>query len=166
MSGARTAAALVAALGLALAATALWRATGPQGPAPDVRFQLIDGRSLEMNGLQGRPVLVTFWSTTCGLCIREMPHLVRLYEELAPRGLEIVGVAMPYDRPDRVLAMSRSHGLNYPVAIDVDGEITRAFGEIRGTPTSFLIDPDGNILFRRLGPLDTRHLREQVERML
>ncbi|MGD2084153.1 MAG: TlpA disulfide reductase family protein [Chromatiales bacterium] len=166
MNGARAAAALAAVLGLALAATALWRATGPQGPAPDVSFQLIDGRKLEMRGLEGRPVLVTFWSTTCGLCIKEMPDLVRLYEQLGPRGMEIVGVAMPYDRPDRVVAMARRKGLNYPVAIDVQGEVTRAFGEIRGTPTSFLIAPDGTILFRRLGPIDPGHLRKQVERML
>jgi peroxiredoxin len=95
-----------------------------------------------------------------------MPDLVRLYEQLSPRGLEIVGVAMPYDRPDRVVEMARSKGLNYPVALDVGGEITRAFGEIRGTPTSFLIDPDGNILFRRLGPLEPERLHRQLERLL
>jgi peroxiredoxin len=166
VNAARAAAALAAVLGLALAAAALWRATGPQGPAPDVSFQLIDGRRLHLSRLEGRPVLVTFWSTTCGLCIREMPDLVRLYEQLGPRGLEIVGVAMPYDRPDHVVAMARRKGLNYPVALDIDGEVVRAFGEIRGTPTSFLIDPDGNIRFRRFGPLDPRHLEEQLERML
>jgi peroxiredoxin len=166
LNAARATAALAALLGLILAGAALWRATGPQGAAPEVSFQLIDGRTVDLQGLRGRPVLVTFWSTTCGLCIREMPDLVRLYEQLSPRGLEIVGVAMPYDRPDRVVEMARSKGLNYPVALDVGGEITRAFGEIRGTPTSFLIDPDGNILFRRLGPLEPERLHRQLERLL
>ena len=166
MKAARITAVLAAVFGLGLAVFALRGALGPQGPAPDARFPLIDGRTLETADLRGRPVLVTFWSTTCGICIREMPHLVELYDRLGPRGLEILSVAMPYDRPDRVIAIARRKGLDYPVALDVEGRIARAFGGIRGTPTSFLIGPGGEIRFRTHGALDMGRLAEQIEQML
>jgi thiol-disulfide isomerase/thioredoxin len=50
--------------------------------------------------------LVTFWATTCPSCIEEIPHLIDLYRELNPKGLEIIGVAMAYDPPEQVRAMA------------------------------------------------------------
>lgn len=66
--------------------------------APDISLNFIDGRKIEFNSFQGKPLLVTFWATTCSTCLQEMPHLVELYDEFNKDGFEIIAIAMPYDR--------------------------------------------------------------------
>lgn len=144
----------------------LWLAPSGLKQAPEVTFKIIDGRSIQLSKLQGQPVLVTFWATSCPGCIREMPHLVELYREFNQQGLEIIGVAMPYDRPDHVQEMVRSKQLPYPIALDVMGEVVNAFGQVRLTPTSFLIAPDGRIVKHKIGEMDMEKLKTQIHSML
>lgn len=120
----------------------------------DVSFTLIDGRRISVKQLQGRPVLVTFWATTCASCIKEIPDLINLYDKFSAKGLEIIAVAMPYDRPDHVLEMVKAHKLPYPIALDIDARIVRAFGDVRVTPNNFLITPNGKIIKHHVGILD------------
>jgi len=134
--------------------------------APDIVFKIIDGRQIELKKLQGQPVLVTFWSTTCSRCIKEMPNLIALYNELSGDGLEIIGVAMAYDPPNQVLEMTKRRQIPYPIALDIDGSTAKAFGRIMLTPTSFLIAPDGKILQYRIGELNIDKLRKQIENLL
>ena len=117
--------------------------------------------TMDVFGSMG-PVLVTFWATTCTSCVREIPHLAELYVELAPRGLEIIGIAMHHDRPDQVLAMRKARHIPYPVVLDLQANAARAFGNVRVTPTSFLIAPEGRIMYRRTGALDMARLREAI----
>ena len=153
---------LVLALSAALAY--LWTASAAR--APEVQLTLLDGGALELASLQDRPVLVTFWATTCTTCVSEMPHLVELYRELKPRGFEIVAVAMPYDPPADVAALVQARQLPYLIALDRDGAATRAFGDVRITPTSFLIGPHGRIVRRVQGRMDMAELRAQILSML
>jgi len=149
-------------LGLVLA-LATWNLSSPPGAAPrDVVFQLIDGRRIALDDLRGRPVLVSFWATTCPACLREIPHLKALYREAAPQGLVMVAVAMPYDPPSEVLGLVADRELPYDIAVDVQGRVLRAFGRVPGTPTHFLMDGEGNIVLHRVGPLDTRRVLELV----
>jgi peroxiredoxin len=138
----------------------------PAQPAPAVTFKLIDGRQLATEQLRGRAILVNFWSTSCPSCIAEMPDLVSLHRDFSSRGLTIVGVAMPYDPPNRVLEVVAAHDLPYPIALDLDTHVVRAFGNVRATPTHFLIGPDGLIQDHHVGPLRLEHTRQQVARLL
>jgi len=140
----------------------LWQTTGNKQHAPDISFPLIDGREIPLSSLSGQPVLVTFWASTCMECLREMPHLIMLHRELSASGFEIIGVAMPYDQPDRVLATSRRMNIPYPVALDIDGNAVRAFGDVAATPASFLISPDGRIVRSHTGVMDIDQLRHDV----
>jgi len=124
---------------------------------PDISklsFTLIDGRRITMEQLQGKPLLVTFWATTCASCIKEIPDLISLYDKYSEMELEIIAVAMPYDRPDHVLEMVKMHKLPYPIALDIDAKIVRAFGNVRVTPNHFLIAADGNIIKHQIGIID------------
>jgi len=78
----------------------------------------------------------------------------------------MVGVAMSFDRPDNVLKVSRGEGLPYPVALDLNGEVARAFGGIAGTPTSILVDGSGMVVLRRQGPLDAAKLEALIGPLL
>jgi peroxiredoxin len=95
-----------------------------------------------------------------------MPQLIELYDELAPQGLEIIAIAMNYDPPNRVLAMSKARNIPYPIALDLHAAAAAAFGKIRLTPTSFLIAPDGRIAYRKTGALDMERLRVDILGML
>ena len=160
----RWAAALLAA-GCLLAAFAL-RDQGALKSFPPVSIATIDGRSFDAAAFEGRPVLVTFWSTTCVVCLKEMPDLEALYHRLSPRGFEIVAVSMPWDPPDEVVRLARTRGLPYPVALDVNGAIARAFGDVSTTPTHFLVGPGGEIAFRRTGALDFAEVDDRLHSML
>ncbi len=157
--------AVFAVLVLGLAAFLLFSPSGGK-TAPPARFTTLDGGSIDLADLRGRPVLITFWATTCPGCVAEMPHLIELYDDLHPRGLEIIGVAMEYDPPSQVREMVARRNVNYPIALDADGGIAKAFGDVRLTPTHFVIDPQGRIVQQKLGELDMQALRTRLAPML
>ncbi|MBK8182902.1 MAG: TlpA family protein disulfide reductase [Candidatus Competibacteraceae bacterium] len=134
--------------------------------APPLAGQTLDGRTLSLEQLRGKPVLVTFWATTCSSCIEEMPHLVELYRDLNPKGLEIIGVAMAYDPPDQVRAMVKQREIPFPIVLDTQERIAQEFDNVRLTPTSVLISPEGRIVHYRLGLLDIPKLRDTIQGML
>jgi len=144
----------------------LWFAPAGLKASPDISLTIIDGEPLPLASLQGKPVLVTFWATSCPGCIKEMPHLIELYEELAPRGLEIIGIAMDYDPPNQVAAMRKARNIPYPIALDINADAARAFGNVRLTPTSFLIAPNGQIVFQKIGEMNIDALRADILAML
>jgi thiol-disulfide isomerase/thioredoxin len=136
----------------------------PAGPttSPAITLVTADGEQLALDSLRGRPLLVTFWSTTCTTCIREMPHLIELHRELAPRGLEIIGIAMYYDPPNQVLAMRSSSNIPDTIALDLRAEAAQSFWYVRVTPSTFLIAPDGRIVYRQAGMLSMERVRKAI----
>ena len=135
-------------------------------PAPDVSFVTLSGQHTSLASLRGHPVLITFWATSCPHCVDDMPHLIRMHESFAAKGLRIIAVAMPYDPPNRVLKMARERNLPYTIALDIQGRVLTAFGDVPGTPTTYLVDPDGAIAWRTTGPLDPARLTERIREML
>ena len=144
----------------------LWLSPGGLKQAPELTFTSIKGEAIPLSGLRGRPVLVTFWATTCPGCMQEMPHLIELYQELHPQGLEIIGVAMAYDPPNQVLRVAEQRQVPYPIALDLQEQAAQAFGDVRLTPTSFLIGPDGRIVQQKIGELDMQRVRREILAML
>lgn len=154
------------ALAVIVAAAAAWFMPAGLREAPPLVGQTLDGRTLTLEQLRGKPVLITFWATTCPSCIEEMPHLIELYRELNPKGLEIVGVAMAYDPPEQVRALVRQRQIPYPIVLDSQERIAREYDNVRLTPTTVLISPEGRIVHYRLGLLDMPKLRDTIQKML
>jgi len=149
-------------------ASVIWLWVSPSGIrlAPDIKLTITDGSNIDLQSLRGKPVLVTFWATSCIGCVREMPHLIALYDELSDDGLEIIGIAMPYDPPNHVVKMISEKRIPYPIAIDIEGNAVIAFGDVLVTPTSFLIAPDGTISKHTIGEMDMNELRDSIISML
>lgn len=147
-------------------ATLAWIAPWGKPEAPDVALHELDGPNSRLSDFRGRPVLLQFWATTCITCVAEMPHLVDLHESLGPRGLELVGVAMDYDPTDQVRSMVAEKQLPYRIVLDRDGAIAQAFDDVRLTPTTVLISPDGRVDWRRMGEIDFTALSERIEAMI
>lgn len=140
----------------------------PQGlkEAPTLSIKSLDGDVVDLASLRGKPVLVTFWATSCTGCVKEIPHLIELHQEFAPQGFQVLAIAMSYDPPNHVIAMRKARQLPYTIALDIDGNAARAFGDVRLTPTSFLIAPDGRIVREKVGELDMNEVRSQLHAML
>jgi peroxiredoxin len=151
------------ALAVVAALAFFWLAPGGGlKAAPDVSVTTLEGKTIQLAQLRGRPVLVTFWATSCPGCVKEMPQMVELYKELAPKGFEIIAIAMAYDPPAQVREMAARRELPYTVAIDSDGAAAKAFGDVQLTPTHFLIDPQGRIVQQKLGDFEPVQMRERI----
>ncbi|MGE0387340.1 MAG: TlpA family protein disulfide reductase [Gammaproteobacteria bacterium] len=151
---------------LLLGAVAAWRARGAIDVPDNLAFSTIDGRRIRIADLHGRPLLVQFWATTCRTCVEEAGRVAALYEQLAPRGFELIAVAMQYDPPNRVVEFARARALRYPIALDLRGEAAQAFGDVEVTPTMFLLAPDGRVVDTIIGRPDFDDLRRRIESML
>jgi len=149
-------------ISIALTVIILW-----QNPtvklAPDVSFTTIYGEKIKLSALQGQPVIITFWATDCASCIQEIPHLIELYEQFHPQGLEIIAVAMYYDPPNHVVDMSKAKQLPYDVALDLKAEHAFAFGRVQLTPSTFLISPTGHIIMQKTGEFDFAKMKQQLK---
>jgi peroxiredoxin len=157
---------LLAALAVIAVVGALAYALIDKPGAPAATFTTLEGKTIALDALRGKVVLVNFWATSCPGCIKEMPGMVETYNQYKDRGFEIVAVAMSYDPPNYVANFVETRQLPFPVALDVDGAHARAFGNVQLTPTSFIIGKDGQILEQKLGELDFARLRALLDREL
>ena len=158
----------VFAIALALCALAAGIYAGWNRPiaSPEVNFIGVLGDQFAMTSLKGKVVLVNFWATSCTVCVSEMPKIVETFEKYRDQGLETVAVAMAYDPPDRVFAYAQQNKLPFHVTLDIFGKAMQAFGGVRGTPTTFLVDRHGMIVQRFEGEPDFAALGKLIEREL
>lgn len=151
---------------VAAAALGGWALLDQKVAAPAVSATTLEGKTLSLADLKGKVVLVNFWATSCTTCMGEMPKLVEVHKKYAPQGYETLAVAMDYDPADFVKAYVKKTGLPFTVAMDSKGEIAKAFGGIRLTPTSVLIDKHGRIVQTYLGEPDFAKFQSLVESLL
>lgn len=141
-------------------------ACGQESAAPDAPILLLDAPPTSLAAMRGSPVLLTFWATTCPGCIEEIPLLVELHREYGPRGLKVIGVAMSYDPEPQVRALRERMAIPYPIALDRDGAASEAMGRVRLTPTTFLLDPQGQVVYQKIGIFDLAKVKGLIEGML
>ncbi|MEQ1590879.1 MAG: TlpA disulfide reductase family protein [Thiobacillaceae bacterium] len=134
--------------------------------APAASFTTLEGKPIALQSLRGKIVLVNFWATSCPGCIKEMPAMIETYNQYKNKGFEIIAVAMSYDPPNYVLNFAQTRQLPFPVALDINGEHARAFGNVQLTPTSFVIGKDGAVLEQKLGELDFVKLKALLDKEL
>lgn len=134
--------------------------------APEVRFATLAGQNFTTADLRGRVVLVNFWATSCEVCVHEMPMMAETYRKFAPRGYEMVAVAMSYDHPNLVAGFVQKNALPFRVALDLDGEIAKQWGNVQLTPTTFVIDRRGRIVKQYLGEPGVEELHAVLDKAL
>ena len=129
-------------------------------------FTTLTGEKLALADLRGKPLLVTFWATDCPSCVKEIPALIKLYQQYHPHGLKMIAITMYYDPPSHVVAMTNALQLPYPVALDLSGVHAKAFGNVALTPTTFLIDKNGKVNFSVTGLFDEQDLSKRIHALL
>ena len=151
---------------IGVAATLTLAGCGAREAAPESTFVLLDGSKATTADLKGKVTLVNFWATTCVSCVKEMPALVATYNKYQPQGFETLAVAMEYDPPAWVLNFAQTRQLPCKVALDNTGEIAKAWGDVKLTPTTYLVDKEGRIVKRYVGEPDMAALHRLIEELL
>ena len=169
------------ALAWGLAPAGLLALAGCQGPGqatlrplpaqhrqPPLAFNytLLDGRQQHSSALQGRVVLVNFWATTCAVCVAEMPLLADTQRQFQARGYDTLAVAMPYDPPALVAHFAQQRSLPFGVVIDPGGALVRAFGNVQGTPSHFMLDRQGRVAAQFQGAVKAEALHLLISGLL
>ncbi len=133
--------------------------------APEFTLSTTSGDLVKMSDLKGKVVLLNFWGTWCGPCRVEIPDFIRLYDKYHESGLEIVGITLPRgarsEDPKQIQRFMDNWQMNYTVLTDIKEHeaqrVTQLYGQalgrsIVGIPTTLIIDRNGYIVKRYVGP--------------
>jgi peroxiredoxin len=137
-----------------------------QDTAPPVTFTSLSGEKVSMEQLRGKVVMVNFWATSCTTCVHEMPQMVDTYNKYKDKGLDFVAVAMSYDPPNYVINFTETRKLPFKVSLDPQGDIAKSFGDVKLTPTTYVIDKNGRILKRYVGEPKFTELHALLDKAL
>lgn len=154
--------AIAAALGIG---AFVYQGTG-QAAAPESRFVLLNGSTQTTADMKGKVTLVNFWATSCTTCVAEMPEIVKTYDKYKDRGYDTLAVAMHYDPPSYVVNFAQSRKLPFKVAIDNTGQIAKDWGDIQLTPTTFVVNKQGQVVKRYVGAPNFDELHKLIDKLL
>jgi thiol-disulfide isomerase/thioredoxin len=134
--------------------------------APNATFITLTGKTINMADLNGKVVLVNFWSTDCAPCVREMPDLVNTYNAYRNKDFEMIAVAIEYDPPAQVLNFATHKKLPFAVMHDGFGNVAKAFRHGGITPTTIVYDKSGFRIMYKVGELNYNDLYKLLDKAL
>ena len=126
----------------------------------------IDDTVFDSASLQGKVVIIDFWATWCPPCKKEIPHFIELHEEYKDQGLLVVGISVDEDI-NALEEFVKDNNVNYiSLKMDKEQKIVGLFGGIKGIPTTFIVDREGNIVEKFVGYRDKEVFVEAIEKLL
>lgn len=127
---------------------------------PTLEVATIDGKTFDLAARRGQWVVVNFWATWCGPCLKEMPELSAL--DAMREHVEVIGLDYEDIEPDALKAFLKQHPVVYPIAIVDVYDPPKDFEAPRGLPNTFLIAPDGKLAKHFLGPVTATDIDEAI----
>ena len=134
--------------------------------APESTFVLLNGSKVNTSSFKGKVTLVNFWATSCTTCVAEMPQIVSTYDKYKNKGYDTLAVAMSYDPPAYVVNFAETRQLPFKVAIDNTGSVAKAWDDVKLTPTTYIVNKQGQIVKRYVGKPDIAELHVLIEKLL
>jgi peroxiredoxin len=128
--------------------------------APDFELIDLDGSKVTLSDFRGQVVLLNFWAVWCSYCRAEFPVLQAFYERHQNDRFVVLAINIQESK-ELVSEYVGETGLTFPVLLDRWGEVTARY-RVRGLPTSFLVDREGRILEKHIGPVDESMLDEYL----
>jgi len=122
-------------------------------PAPNFTLPDLDSDSVSLEDFKGRPMLINFWKINCAPCLSEVDHLQATYEKYDSEELVLLTINVS-DGSGTIKQFQQDNELTFPVLLDTEGKAIRLYA-IPGVPTTFLIDADGIIRNKIIGPFDS-----------
>jgi thiol-disulfide isomerase/thioredoxin len=145
-------------------------AAGDRDQAPDLSGETLEGEPVSLSDYRGQIVVLNVWGSWCAPCRAEAPHLVTVAEEMAPEGVQFLGINTRDASKETALAFERTFEVEYPSLWDPDGRLLLEFPD--GTlnpqliPSTLVIDREGRIAARALTDLGEDELRDLVRSVL
>jgi thiol-disulfide isomerase/thioredoxin len=133
--------------------------------AEPVDFELegLDGKTYRLSDYRGKWVLVNYWATWCPPCREELPELEVFHDNHKDKDAVVLGVAMERINKERLQAFVDEQFLSYPILMMKPGASTE-LGRIPGLPTSYLINPQGELAARQVGPVTLQELEAFIKK--
>ncbi|MFS0645698.1 peroxiredoxin family protein [Siminovitchia sp. 179-K 8D1 HS] len=137
---------------------------------PDFELPSLDGKKIRLSDYKGKKVILNFWATWCPPCKAEMPHMQRFYETKAgSQNAEIIAVNLTYaervsDKRSKVETFRNEYKLNFPILLDENGDAGNTYRPIT-IPTTYMIDTNGVIRKKIIGPMDEEIMERLVSEM-
>lgn len=132
---------------------------GTAGSGTDFTLMDINGNELSLSDFNEKVVVLNFWATWCPPCREEIPDFVRVYDEYKYKDVQFIGVSNEdiYTLKD----FSNDYDINYPILVDTKGVMEN--WQIRAIPTTFVLDRDGNVVFKNVGMMTAEQLENIIE---
>jgi peroxiredoxin len=121
--------------------------------APDFSLKDLNGRKVEIRQYKGKIIFLNFWATWCGPCKEEMPSLEVLHRQFTGENFVLLTISVDYEGLKPVQGFVDKSHYTFPVLLDPNGETLDLF-EVKGIPTTFIIDRNGMMIGRAIGPRD------------
>jgi len=121
--------------------------------SPDFSLQDFSGKKVEIKQFKGKIIFLNFWATWCGPCKEEMPSLELLHRQFKEKNFVLLTISVDYEGIKPVQEFINKHQYTFPVLLDPKGETLDLF-EVKGIPTTFLIDKKGKMVGKAIGPRD------------
>lgn len=133
--------------------------------APNFKLKQVNGEeTFELKELRGKGVMLNFWATYCDPCKEEMPYMEQLYPEYKEKGIEILAVSL--DTTELVVKnFIEDYNLTFPIVHDQRGDVMDLY-KIGPIPTTFFINPEGEVVRVIQGPLTLERLESYFQEIL
>lgn len=135
--------------------------------APDFALTTLDGEAVRLSDYKGKKVILNFWATWCPPCRAEMPDMQKYYDEQAEgENVEILAVNLTTaDKGmDKINAFVEEFSLTFPVPMDTEGDIGDLY-QAASIPTSYMIDTEGRVQQKIVGPMNEEMMEEFIADM-
>ncbi|MFJ8530794.1 TlpA disulfide reductase family protein [Bacillus sp. NPDC094106] len=134
--------------------------------APNFLLQTIDGKEVHLSDYKGKKVILNFWASWCGPCKIEMPDIEKFYNDTKEDGIEIVAVNATASEQDpaHVKQFLQENKYTFPVLLDTKGQANATY-QIMSIPTSFILDKQGVIRFKHVGPMTYENMKEYTKNL-
>jgi len=132
--------------------------------APDFSLVDISGNTVSLGQMKDKVVLVNFFTIWCQPCRHEMPDLNAIYKENKDKGLSMVGIGLNAD-PNQLKVLVKQLNLDYPVLLGTE-QVNKAYGDIVGVPTTFIIDKQGKIAEKIVGARKKEEFLQVIKPLL
>ena len=132
----------------------------PKPEQPALALATVDGARYDLAAHRGKWVVVNFWATWCGPCLKEMPELSAL--DAMREHIEVIGLAYEEIEPAAMQAFLKKHPVVYPIAVVDVYDPPQDFATPRGLPMTYLIAPDGKVAKQFLGPVTANDIEGAI----
>ena len=133
------------------------------GEDADFSYQGIDGKTHNLSDYRGKWVLVNYWATWCPPCLEELPELEVFYDNHKEKDAVVLGLNMEDIGVDRLRAFAEEQFLSYPILM-AGSRPKEVLGGVPALPTSFLVNPEGKVVARQVGPVDGKSIEAFIRK--